>query len=919
MARIGERLEQRLREALEACVASEEYAQSSPAQQRMQVRRARLNAFRQFIDAERERLRQRTLEQPTGLETARAHAEVFDSLIAAMYALAQAEVRAYVSPSLVEENEGKLAIAAVGGYGRAQLSPFSDIDVVFIPSHEGHPWIDAVVREIYRMLVDTLDPRRHPKVSHAYRPFSDLNLLDHQTLTALLESRFLAGDEHLFQHFMYEVLRQINPVSFVYETRRERAEVWQARGRSLYAVEPDLKNSPGGLRDFHTAVWIAKITHQISEWNVLGELQRRWVLSSAQCSEVLEALEFLQSLRNWLHFRRGQRLDILHVEYQGELARTLGYISDEERSAEERFMEDYYTRARTIADFSRRMIRRCDHVRLPLEEGFWVQNGTLQAGHEGIFRESPARFIKAFEFAQRYCLVFSLELEELLRREVSLIDAELQRNPDAAASFWAILSSPHDVAGTLRAMLDQGVLERYLPELGAALPLIPFDPAHDYSIGEHSLRVVEELQALRDGRDPEARLLHDVFTQVTEPALLYLAALLHDVGKVQHQADHSEAGADLACRVAGRLGLGEDRAACLEFLIREHLLMPRTARLWSLALPETIERFVDRIPTPDSLDMLYLLSYTDIKAVGERVLRDTDKRLLQELYLKARREWERRSSRLERGDTAAMERARVRRRVARELSLRDLPEEQVEAHLQAMPPWYAVNTAPVVIARHLEYVQRVPAEHVVTDFYHERQAHYTEMTVCTWDRLGLLRDIAGALTANNIDIYLVQMDVRRDARPISISSWWIDDYGQPVSEVKRSRVVEDLQAVLRDGKAVSKILQRRGKRLADGIRLQSLELRNDISREHTVVQVRATDQIGLLYLLCAAMVEEGLDIATAKVTTWRGGAEDAFYVTDAQGAPLTEESCRRIAERLWRRLSGSRAGQSPGDRSAEML
>lgn len=899
MGAMRERLEQRLRAALEECVGSAEYAGSSPAQQRLLVRQARLRAFRQFIDVEREQLRQRTLEQPTGLETARAHAEIFDSLIAAMYAVAQAEARD-VPP---EGEAGKLAVAAVGGYGRAQLSPFSDIDVVFIPSHEGHPQIDAAVREIYRMLVDTLDPRRHPKVSHSYRPFSDLSLLDHQTLTALLEARFLAGDEHLFQHFMYEVMRQINPVSFVYETRRERAVVWQARSASLYAVEPEIKTNPGGLRDFHAAVWIAKITHQISEWDVLGELQRRWVLSGSQCREVLEALEFLQTIRNWLHFRRGQRLDTLHVEYQGELARTLGYVSDGERSAEERFMQDYYTHARTLADFARRMIRQCDHARLPLGEGFWVQAGTLQAGHEGIFRENPARLIQVFEFAQRYRLAFSLELEELIRREATLIDGRLQRNPDAAASFWAILSSSGDVAGTLRAMLDQGVLERYLPEVGIAMPLIPFDPAHDYSIGEHSLRIVEELQALRDGTDPEAALLREVFVQVTEPALLYLAALLHDVGKARRQGDHSEVGADLAREVALRLGLGEDRIARLEFLIREHLLMPRTARLWSLALPETIERFVDRIPTLDSLDMLYLLSYTDIKAVGERVLRDTDKRLLQELYLKARREWERRSSRLE-GDAVALEQARVRRRVARQLSLRDLPEEEVEAHLKAMPPWYAVNTPPAVIARHLEYVQRVPTEQVVTDFYHERQAHYTEMTVCTWDRLGLLRDIAGALTANNIDIYLVQMDVRREDRPISISHWWIDDYGQPVSEVKRSRVVEDLQAVLRDGLPVSEVLKRRGKRLANGVRLQSLELRNGISRQHTVVQVRATDQIGLLYLLCAAMVEEGLDIATAKVTTWRGGAEDAFYVTDTHGAPLTDENCRRVAERLRARLSG---------------
>jgi len=861
---------------------------------------ARLAGWQAFIDRERERLRQAYAAQPTGAELARAQTALFDGLIRHLYQVALAEVRA---SDWADGTEALLAVAAVGGYGRAQLSPFSDIDVVFIPAREGLPFVDALVRETYRLLVETLRPPRYPRVSHSYRPFTDLALLDHQTLTALLEARYLCGDEALFQRFMQELLRQINPVVFCQVNRREREAVWTARPHSLYQVEPDLKDGPGGLRDFQAAIWMAKIAYQIPDWDVLAALRQRGVVDEEQGAAVVAAVEYLLRVRHGLHFIRGRKLDTLHVHYQDELAQTLGYRSAPGGpSAVESLMADYYRHTRALADFSRRLIRQCGELRLPLGDGFWVEASQLRPMSEAIFQENPARLIRVFEYAQRYDLELSLELEELIRHSLEGIDDSLRHHSEAAASFLALLHSSGDVAGALRRMLDLGVLECYLPEFGRTLHLLPFDQAHEHTIGEHSLRVVEGLQRLRGAVTPAESPLGEAVALLSEPELLYLAALLHDAGKAERKGNHALTGSRLARQVADRLGLSPDRRDRVVFLVEHHLLMSHTARLHSLALPETIEHFTAAIPSEDLLHALYALTYADIEAVGEGMLRDTEARLLEELYVKARREWEARSEPATAEQRVAARVSQMRRRVTRELS--DWPADKVEEHLGAMPAWYVLNNSSTAIARHLEYLERLPEEQVVTDFTHERGSHYTEMTVCTADRPGLFRDIAGVLTANNTDVYLVHLDVRLGPHPICLSTWWIDDYGQPVSPVRRERLAQDLASVLREGESVAALMARRGKTVGDEVVLQDLNLSNDLSRQHTVVHLRARDQIGLLYLLTAALTAEGLNIRTAKVTTWRGLAEDAFYVTDRAGRKLPDESCEAVAQRLRERLVG---------------
>ncbi|HIE52140.1 MAG TPA: HD domain-containing protein [Armatimonadetes bacterium] len=899
-------MEAKLKEYLEvvtqACRSSDEYGAAGPRQRERMLRRAQVAAFRRFIDEERQRLWAWYQEEPSGARFCQEHTRLFDVVVKAMYELALTTVRER-QRTWGEVEEAELCVAAVGGYGRGQLGPYSDIDVVFIPAREEHPFVDAVVRETFNLLTETLVPRKHPQMAHSYRPFSDIGLMDHRTLTSLLESRYLCGSEHLYQHFMQELMRHIDPIEFLYQNLREREQAWAAEGSSLYRLEPDLKNGPGGLRDFHTAVWVAKVTYRIAVWDVLEELQRQGIIAGTERNRVLNAVEFVLRMRNWLQIEKGHKADVLEAAKQDPLAQVLGYRRDGEVAPEEQLMRDYFVSARAIANFSRRLLRKCQQERLSSPEGFVVVKDTLYPAHEGIFRDDPVRLLQVFELAQKYWLTFSLELEDLIRQNVDLINHGFRHSQAAALSFLNILRSPHEVAGTLRAMLDLGVLEAYLPEFGQLLPLIPPDPVHEYAVGEHSLRVVEAIQAVRDGSAPEEDSLRFALSRIPQPEVLYLAALLHDAGKMESpEGPHPAAGALVARRVAERLGLDEGTAGQVEWLVRFHLEMMEVARTLDLSLPETIHRFCRDIPTVELLDALYLLSYTDAQCVGRGVLRDMDKQLLAQLYTAARRELEEQVRVEVPWERLWEERARRAQRDVKR-SLRDFPPEVVEEHLQAMPPWYALNTRPSVIAKHISYIQRLPAEKAVIDFYQERDARFTELTVCTYDRIGLLRDIAGTLAANSINITVFQLNVRQDVKPIFISTIWIDDYGQPVGETKQYHLVDDLRRVLVEGVPVPEVFAQHEKALPNKIVLHAVTVHNDLSPRHTILRLRAEDQLGLLYLFTRALAAEGLDIRAARVTTWHGEAEDTFYVTDAEGNKLSDEDCTALVEQLRARLT----------------
>ncbi|MBI2301447.1 MAG: HD domain-containing protein [Armatimonadetes bacterium] len=865
-----------------------------------------MTACREFVVHARESLFQEFREHPTGSELCARHSAVFDVLLAELYRLATDSVE---ERGDLERGEATLCVAAVGGYGRASLAPWSDIDVVMIPSEEAHPFTDLVVRELTFLLADILTPGVLPQPAHSYRPLSDLGLIDHQTATALLESRRIAGDGSLHIHFMQSLMRSIDPVEFLELNLKERQEVWDSPRESLYAVEPNLKSGPGGLRDFHAAIWVAKVVYHVPDWDVLQELQRTGVITQVEREQVVKALEFNLLCRNWLHLRRGLKLDVLHADYQPEMAGDLGYRDEGKLAAHELLMADCYANARVIADFSRRLAATAREQRLGYRDGLYVERWTFYPAHDGVFGEDPTRLVQVFRECQRLRMARSLQLDRLVASHAAEL-GEGVRTLAAGAAFLEILSSADDVAGTLRAMHETGVLAQVLPEFDPLMHFLPGDPAHEYTVGEHSLKVVEEIQRLRDHpTDEHEQMLSGVVRGLQEPEVLYFAALFHDVGKRDRSGDHSNTGAVVAERVARRLGFQESAVSRIDFLVRHHLDMMRTARLGALAMPWTIERFAGILPQSDpvdALDMLVALTYGDTRSVGVDVLREHDTRQLLELFVKTLK-WVR--DRPLEGEAVSIE--RVTRRLAGAEALRDIPGEMLQRHLDRMPTWYAVNTPPALIAKHIAYLDRVSrSEDPVVEFYHALNAMHTEVTVCTKNRRGLLRDIAATVTANNLDINLAHLDVCEPSgeRPDeSIATIWVDDFGHPLGPQKRNRLQSDIEKVLTDEEDVPSLLTRRGKSVPTSLLVHSVKVSNADSQQHTVVVIRAGDQRGLLYRLADALLEERLDIVVAKVTTWRGAAEDAFYVvSNRTGHKVPDEETDTLATRISARLTGER-------------
>jgi [protein-PII] uridylyltransferase len=868
---------------------------------------AAVEAMRGFLDSERHAMAAAFAERPTGGDFCRRQSAIFDAVIGAIYDLAIIVVEFRRGRLPVDAD---LCVAAVGGYGRAHMAPWSDIDIVFVPAREEHEHIDAVVREMLALLNAVLVPQRHPHVSHSYRPLGDLAFVDHQTATALLESRFIAGDNSLYIHFMQNVLDSLQVVDFVALNIEERDLVWRDRRRALYAVEPDLKTGPGGLRDFHAAVWVAKAVYRIHDWDVLRALKMRGVITDFEQTEVLNALEFILRLRNWLHLDRGQKLDTVHVPYQARGADALGYTPLGRTAPEEFLMRDYFANARVIADFSRRLLALCRQQRMDFRHGLYVEGWTLHATHDRVFQEDPERLVSVFSESQRLRLPLSMGLERLVTQNHGALDATVRDRPQVGARFLDILRSTHHVAATLRDMLRLKVLEQLLPEFAPLLPFLPTDQAHEYSVGEHSLKCVDELERLRAQPNGEDEgIMGKALEALQEPEVLMLAALFHDVGKLDGTGNHSQTGIPVARRVAERLGVNEAAIGRLEFLIREHLTMMRTARLKALSLPDTISGFAAVLPERDpldALDMLTMLTCADTRSVGRDVLKDTDRRLLMELFAKTAKWLQERSLGLETSDPEEM-RQTMGRRLGRAPAMRDIDPEVLRRHLDRLPVWYAANTPPALIAKHITYLERVTAgDDPVVEFYQALGTRHTELTLCTLDRPGLLRDIAGTVFANNLDIYLCQQEIAQGvegARRQAICTIWVDDFGQSLGQPKRDRLAGDLVNAVRGSETVEEILARRGRRPVDEVVVHSIEASNESSRLYTVVSLRAADERGLLFRVADALFRENLDIRVAKVTTWRGAAEDAFYVVEHGGGQVAEDRLGDLQRNLRERLT----------------
>jgi [protein-PII] uridylyltransferase len=861
-------------------------------------RRLRLEFFRQALAQGFDSLKVRHAEGASGQESVRTHARLMDDIIFSLTRLIADDAdRARLEPTA-------LVVTALGGYGRGELHPLSDIDLMVVYDGEQSPYVQRMMQELLYSLWDL-----GLQVGHSLRSLDDCVAMartDFPSRTSMQEARFLAGDRRLFGRFR-KVLRENvyrrDFAQFLETTLAERDQRYRRYGASPYIGEPNVKESAGGLRDVHTAMWLGAAKFGA---RTLRELSDKGLITPREQAATDAALTFLWRVRNELHFFSGHKNDVLSRDLQPRIAKNLGYENDETSLGVERFMRDYYLHARAIHRVSRRLIARCQETlsrrgsaggrqrQQALADGLVFFDGQLHLvdRDSGPLRADPVRLMKVFWHLHRLGCELSLDLERALEDSLYLADTAFQRSPPVRDLFLDICRTWGRVAQTFREMHELGLLGRFLPEFGALTCLVQYDVYHKFSVDQHSLLAVEHLEALAPGQSAESEGAAQVLSEVEKPELLMLGMLLHDVGKARGHG-HVAKGIPLIRELVTRIGLPPDEGALVEFLVAHHLTMSHIAQRRDIDDPKTIADFAVTATDPQRLKMLYLLTWADMRAVGPGVLTPWQATILHELY-------KRTLTRLTGGRSERPSRTQLAERLRQAVG-GELPAQEVKAHLAMMSERYLATTGVQRMAEHLQMLHALGNRSVVTELFHHPDLGSSDLVVVTRDLPGLFSLIAGTLASQGVNIISAQIHTRGDG--IAIDTFQVND---PVGDAVTSpahwgRTLDALRMVLTGEAQVAALLEKRrvAGRAAGAQGPVKITLDNHLSDDYTVLEVKCPDRLGLLYLITRTLAGLGLDIATARIATEIDQAVDTFYVHDGQGRKVEDpDALGRVREAL---------------------
>ena len=871
-----------------------------------QLRPAIVAELRSRFQAARSECERRLLADGLGTRCAENLSLVEDRIIETLFRFA--------SEDHFEGKRQPIAVVAVGGYGRGTLAPGSDIDLLFVLPDRQSPWIQNVVEFILYCLWDT-----RQKVGHATRSVEEcikLSRTDNTILTAILEARFICGNDELFDSmqaaFRKEVVTRGGARAFITQKLAERDLRHRKAGESRYVVEPDVKDGKGGLRDLHTLFWIAKF---LFATNSPGELADKGAFSRGDLAVFKKCENFLWAVRCHLHFLANRGIDRLSFDRQSEIAERLGYKAHGGLKHVERFMKHYFLVAKDVGDLTRILSASLESRHLKDAPGFskligrlFPQSGTSVAGapdfriesgritlkSPGAFENNPVNLIRLFSVAASNGLDIHPDALRLVRRSLALIGKSLCESAEANALFLEILTGSPDPENTLRAMNEAGVLGRFMPEFGKIVALMQFNMYHHYTVDEHLIRSVGILASIARGElTGEHPLATAIFPTLTSRRALYVAAFIHDIAKGRSE-DHSIAGERIARALGPRLGLTDSETETAAWLVRHHLLMSETAQMRDLNDFKTILDFVAIVQSPERLKLLLILTVADIRAVGPGVWNGWKGQLLRTLYADA-------EPVMLGGHTS--------------ISRKDRVIAAQQAFLEHFPEWNETEKA-AYAARHYDaYWLSVPSgkqlkdwalistaepKPVVTQVHTDAFTAITELTIFAPDHPRLLALITGACAAASANIAGAQIFTTADG--MALDTILIQrEFAEESDESRRAeRVAELIRKALR-GELWLKQAVAQAHRPQQRIKAFSVSPRviidNQSSNRHTVIEINGLDRIGLLYDLTEALYHLNLNIASAHITTFGEKAIDVFYVTDLTGAKIENDSRHKQIER----------------------
>ena len=844
---------------------------------------------REALDRGRSEIRQRFEEGGSAAHCIAEQCFLVDQLIRILFDFVIERVYPLANPTKGE----KLAVVAVGGYGRGEMAPYSDVDLLFLLPYKQTPHTEQVVEYLLYLLWDL-----RLKVGHATRSINECLRYAKSDLTictALLEARYIWGEQALFaelkSRFDNEVVRGTAAL-FVEQKLAERDARHRRVGDSRYQLEPNVKEGKGGLRDLHTLFWLAKYIYRIDDVAKLVDLK---VLSEEESQRFARAQEFLWRVRCYLHYLAGRAEEHLTFDMQTQIGERMGYRDHAGSRGVERFMKHYFLIAKDVGDLTRIFcaILQVDQKKPRLSWLRWgggrrgiapfiLDGGRLTIPSQDFFKEDPVTLLRLFHVAQEHGLDIHPRALRSVTQSLRLINAELRDSPEANRLFLEILTSKKDPETALRRLNEAGVFGRFIPDFGRVVAQMQYDMYHVYTVDEHTLFAIGILHQIEEGAlKDELPLATAIAPTIVSRRALYLATLLHDIAKGRG-GDHSEIGEKIALKMGPRLGLTDEETETVAWLVRWHLLMSGVAFKFDIGDPQTIQNFVDRVQSPERLKLLLVLTVADIRAVGPKVWNGWKAALLRELYHSA-------FDLISGGATAEARDSRIAAAQAEVRAL--LPEftdEEFAAFVGRGYPFYWLSLDAETHARHARLMRQADRSGapLSVETRIDPQRAVTEITLYTADHPGLFSRIAGALAVNGANI--VDAKIMTMTNGMALDTFWIQDHnGEPVDRPdKLARLSVAFENVLTgDLKphrefARPPAIQSRTNVFTVTPRVL---IDNQASRSHTLIEVNGRDRPGLLHELTRELTRLSLQVSSAKISTYGEKVVDVFYVKNLFG------------------------------------
>ncbi|HUF86881.1 MAG TPA: [protein-PII] uridylyltransferase [Thermohalobaculum sp.] len=860
----------------------------------------------------REKVRAALLAHPqAGLRIARSYAHIADVVVAAVYHFCAN----HLHPAPIRTKGEQLAVIGVGGTGRGEMAPYSDVDLLFLTPWKQTAWGESVIESMLYILWDL-----KLKVGQAVRAIEDclrLAASDMTIRTTLLEMRFLAGDRKPYDDLEARLWKELfsrTRQQFVEVKLAETEERHQRHGGSRYLLEPNVKEGKGGLRDLQSLHWISKyIYHTESAW----DLVEMGVFEHDEVQRFADASKFLWAVRCHLHDLAGRAQEQLTFDRQVEIAKRMGFADHDGRMAVEHFMHAYFRHAKNVGDLTRifsagleaqhakrrpglsALIRNLGFSgRSGAADGpFVVRDGRLSVRDEAVFTEDPVNLLRLFGEAARLKAHIHPAALRLVTQSLDLIDEGVRHDPAAAELFLAMLTDRVNGAWLLRRMNETGILGRYIPEFGRVVAMMQFNMYHHYTVDEHTIQAIGVLNRVERMEEAEA---HPVATELVKGGnlnrrVLYMALFLHDLGKGEPR-DHAEVGGEIAEAVCPRLGLDEAETEAVAWLVRHHLLMSDVAQKRDIADPRTVRDFARTVQSPGRLRHLLVLTVCDIRAVGPGVWNNWKAQLLRKLY------WDTRDQ-LTAGSGEQTRAARVgEARAALAERLADWPEAEREAELKRhYPPyWLGLDTETQAIFAGLARETR-GSDRFSSRFEPDESHDATKACLYMSDHPGIFARMAGAFAlagANTVDARTYTT-----ADGMACSTFWIQDReGHPFEASRLPRLKRTIERILK-GEVIARDAldeRRREKRRERSFTVPTrIHFENDASELFTVIEVNARDRLGLLHALARTLTELNINIFSAVIATYGEHAVDVFYVKDLFGHKIRNPAkLKKIERRL---------------------